>query len=477
MLAVYAPPEPLTVNVGAWVSAFNALKPVAANQACTADYSSPALALLTYGDGTVRTVAGMAAGCGVIGGRLGFTTMQQLTVDLLRGARGESWVPPSVPFTVCGASRSLIPAEIGRVSQAALCERFGASPTARMIPQAALNGLRADLEAHLVPVAQPDPADGPELQLYQQNGERLSLQYSTGAARWQLTRWSTDRTQPPQYFTWTPSPTTQTALQQAQQGPTLGPPPSATASPGPSSGGAPETPCRTAIAQLAEKPTLGATQVWFCSDWRYAPPDPLTTRLDQFVLGFERETYECAPRPQDEAFVVAYPDGRLVRIPLPAGKCAQRTNAVRTFQQLLEKQRGPGFQGEPVTVPKLCELKQANYLADNVMPMTPRDATVVRFCGYDRAGGLTGDQIDGLPLRPGEVTTVIDDLIARSVKLGGVVDAPKRPVVIVLQRLNGERIWVEADAAGTYYWSAPGEATLYSWQPSAAVKAILDGYR
>ena len=479
-LAVYPPPEPLTVDVDRFITAFNALKPFPANQACTADASTPGLALVTYPDGTSRAVAGMAAGCGVIGGRLGFTQMQQLAVDLLVAARGPSFAPPTVAFPLCGPGRSVIPADLPKVTRAALCERAGGpggSPSVREIDPGAIPALRTDIAAHLVRSDGSDAPDGAELQLYQANGERVSLQYSSRTARWQLTRWNEDRRVAPEHFTWTPDATSMAAVQAAQRGPTSvpsGSPSASAGTPAPvGSSAATVVDACTAVATPVDKPEPGLLAVTFCSNWRYAPTDVLTTNLDQFLKGFEAETFECAPRPQDEAFVLAYPEGAR-RISLPAARCASRTNAVRTFVSLLAQQRGPGFQGELVTVPKLCELKQANSLAENVMPMEVADATLVRVCP-DFSKGQTGDAIDGRLVTPEQAKAVLDDLLAHSKTLPPAIDPPAWPVGLVLQRRNGERIWVHADPAGTMRWIA--DARWYEWTPSPAVRQILDSYR
>lgn len=181
----WAPPEPLTTDLDRWVTTYNALPTIKPDQACRADWSLPAAALLTYPDGKHQLVAGMRAGCATIGGRIGFEQMRTLTVDLLTQQRGPDFVPPKVAFTPCRYSSSTIPGEVARATSAAVCQvRQDGTRVSALVPADQVKALRDDLGSRLTRFQGAPMTDGPQLHLYQANGEMVVLTWATAESAW-----------------------------------------------------------------------------------------------------------------------------------------------------------------------------------------------------------------------------------------------------------------------------------------------------
>ncbi|MGJ6980329.1 hypothetical protein ACSDQ9_07335 [Aestuariimicrobium soli] len=468
----YAPPEPLTTGLDAWVDTYNALKtPPRTGYACTADASIPGMAILSYADGSRRVLVGMAAGCGEFGGRLGFTTMQEATIAGLqaqRNGREPAAVSPATHgFTPCQTYRSTIPARLEWVTQVAVCTRDAQGGThAAMVDEAAVPALVADVEQNRTKVTDGGMPDNPVLQLRQANGEFLRLEYSQSLSGYVFR--DTEGV-----WGWVPSQASRRVIAAVGAGTSgSGTPGSPTATSTPSEGTTQA--CQGAAPTTSTDGTLPAesTQIWFCSTWRFGPAEPLTTGIPEFVASLGTGPGACSPNRSDEWFVALQPDGTSVRLDLPAGDCHPQQRAIETFVRLMTTQREqPGWAPATARAPgKLCLWDTWRTL----MPMTPDQATEVRFCDPNGTSVSTDDDIAGRVLTASDRQTVVDDLVLRSTPQASV--APGE-VVLVLLRPNGELIWVRA-VAGQQHQLTWDDATgrPMVWTPGAESQAVLDRY-
>jgi hypothetical protein len=472
MMSEYPPPEPLTRGLDAWVTSFNALPTLPRNAACTADWSIPGAALLTYPDGTVRMVAGMRAGCGTIGGRRGFEAMRTRTIDALRAQRTALFgdqAPPSETFKPCTASSSTIPARLEWITGAVVCEGYP-TPTSKQVAGSSMPALLADLRSHHRAAPEGIIPDGPTLHLQQPNGELLVLTFSLTSGVWTFSLDGSQRS-------WSPDETSRVAIAQASVSTT---PPTATPTPSgsatiPSEG---TVPACFLPASLAPSSGLsrGASQVWFCSEWRFGPAEPLVTGLDEFLASTAGGIEPCSPNPQDESFVAVHPDGTAVKLRMPAGGCHPLPGAVTTFVRLMTQQRSaPGWTPAVVAPPqKLCAWDTWQTL----MPVRLQDVTQVRFCDQSKVTQDDGSRAAGLVLKPADARTVLDDLAAHSSPWSGSVSTDPTTtgrVVLALLRSNGELIWVRAmpGSTTTLVWTDSSGRSM-QWTPDAASAKILD---
>ncbi|WP_203568120.1 hypothetical protein [Aestuariimicrobium ganziense] len=457
----WTPPELLTQRLDDWISTYNALQTAPADRVCPANYSTPGAAVLTYPDGSTRTVGGMAAGCGTIGGRLGFDTMRSKTIELYQSQRGEAFVPTKASFTPCAAFQSTIPGRLHQTTSAALCA-FGPD-TAKLIAPDAVAALVRDISDNLERYLGSPNLDGPTLHLYQDNGEMLVLQFSSEKAEWLMADG------PNAWKVWKPNETSQKVLAAARA-----------ASPAPSSSSSSPSvpmevndPCMSTLlsASGTDPLPLGATKVWMCSTYRYAPPEPLEgERAAKFAQTTHGSIEPCIAQPGDESFIAEYPDGRRVRLMIPKADCMQQVSAMQEFPRMLAEQRSETGLAKPLqNMGKLCDLD----VVENVMPMALGDVTTVRHCRFTMS--LQDERhTAGVLLSPAEQKLVMDDLRANSVRRQTRIPAMR--ATLALLRDNGERIWVRhADAnAKTLYWQLPGAEDSYEWTPTPQVQKILD---
>ncbi|CAI9401743.1 hypothetical protein [Aestuariimicrobium sp. T2.26MG-19.2B] len=478
MLSEYPPPEPLTRGLDAWVTAFNALPKLPRDAACTADWSIPGAALLTYADGTTRMVAGMRAGCGTIGGRGGFEAMRTRTIDALTAQRTSMFgnqAPPAESSQPCAAYGSTIPARLEWITGAVVCEGYP-TPTAKEVASSSLPALLADLRHHHRSAGDGIIADGPTMQLLQANGEMLVLTFSLSSGVWTFSLDGAQRS-------WSPDEASRVAIAQASTPTTPSaitpvPPASPTI---PSEGTVPACSLPASLAPASGLPS-GATKVWFCSNWRFGPAEPLDTHLDEFLASTGGGIEPCLANPQDESFVAVYPDGTAVKLRMPAGACHPQPRAVTTFVRLMTEQRSaPGWTPTVVAPPqKLCAWDSWQTL----MPVRLQDVTQVRFCDLSKVTQDDGSRVAGLVLKPTDAQTLLDDLATHSSPSGST--APSAPqttapgvntgrVVLALLRTNGELIWVRAMPSSTtaLTWTDSAGQPM-QWTPDAASAAILE---
>lgn len=469
-LSEYAPPDQLTQGLDAWVDAFNALKTFPRNAACTGDWSTPGMAALVYADGSVRRVSGMRAGCGLIGGRMGFSLMRDLTIKALQAQRGDT-VPaavdpakPPLGFAPCSSQQSTIPARLEWVTEAVTCTRDdqGKGHVAT-VSSDAVPAIVDDLRAHRTKASVSTYGEGPGLFLRQANGEFLRLDFSQRAGLWVMNDGTTA-------WTWAPDPTSRKAIAAATSEPT-----GSTSTPSEGTTAA----CSSSSATVATTLPADATAVWFCSDWRFGPGEPLTRGMSTFLASLAGTSTTCVPNRADEWFVATRPDGTSTKLLMPVGECHPQQRAVETFVTLMRGQRDPasGWRTPTVQPPrKLCLWDTWETL----MPVTPGEAEQIRYCNLSRKANLTDEDVAGIPLADegslpdSERQTIQLDLMDHSTPAGSLASGE---VVLALLRTNGELLWVrkvDGQEHQLTWKDASGRAMV--WTPDAQSQAILDAY-
>ncbi|WP_203568121.1 hypothetical protein [Aestuariimicrobium ganziense] len=459
--ATHPPAEVLTTGLDRWVATFNALPPAKSNMPCLGVGAPSYVYVLAHADGSTQTIVGSRAGCGIIGGRGGASSIEELTLSLFTQQRSAGFTRVAVPHYPCDPWESLLTPSVDEVDRAVICgwtDGVGPTPDAT-IGSTQLTALLADLKANTKSGTEDHTQGGLDLQLLAVDGDRLRLhQTATGEFSWRVgERW----------YRWMPSPTTLQLLRTVLD----------------ESTGSPH-PCEQGLARVlpvGQPLPDGPVRVWICGGSRFAPQDALTTRLDDLVAASQSPT-GCA---RGEALVAEYADGSRVRLPAGADcpgnepeqpSAAGQSTLIRTFVRLLGRQRADAGSVPPggAKEAKFCFGPQVG-----LMPVSPATATGTVFCDFTPPGGTFEERhISGMLLTDAEHRLVVADLVAHSSKdTAGPGDDPQ--VVLGLVQPSGDRLQVlrARGRNAPLFWRDPTTLQWYRWTPSADVEKVFAAWR